>query len=73
MQCSFCVITRPLPGMMPRLIVLIVIVVAVFVAAHAGFGAPLAVELILGAGLAATQVAREMFPASGLDEIVGHE
>ena len=52
--------TRPQPGTWPRVVVLIIIIVTVFVSVRLGYSLPDVITLILGAGLAGAQVTRAL-------------
>lgn len=57
MELSIKLVTRPLPGIWARVLVLVVFIVIVLVIWRVGYG-PAAIPLVLSAGLAGAQVAR---------------
>lgn len=57
---------RPRPDIWPRVLVLVIVLVAVLAGVRAGYPAPDVVTLIGGAGLAAAQLARDLFTVPAL-------
>jgi hypothetical protein len=64
MELSVKVVTRPLPGIWARVVILVIIIVAVVVVWRAGYSLADAVTAILGAGLASIQVARALLASA---------
>jgi hypothetical protein len=52
--------TYPQPGTWPRVVILVIVVITVLAAVRLGYGLSGVVTLVLGAGLAAAQIARAL-------------
>ena len=59
MELNIKLVTRPLPGIWARVLVLVVFIVIVLVIWRIGYG-PTAIPLVLSAGLVGAQVARAL-------------
>ena len=62
-------VTRPVPGMWTRVVVLIVVVIAVVVLWQAGYSLPDATTLVLGTGYTCARVARSLIPDASAPQV----
>lgn len=60
MELSVRVVTRPLPGICAKVLIIVIVIVTALVLWPAGYGPATVIPLLLGAGLAGAQVARSL-------------